>query len=52
MAITKLREELYEREGEDLVCEECNEMLEPQEAFTCDECSKELCTEHINDHGC
>lgn len=52
MAISEVRAQIYEDEGEDIYCFECNELLEPEEAFTCEECQQEFCGEHINNHIC
>jgi hypothetical protein len=52
MAISKIREEVYERKGEEIRCYECSEILEPEEAFTCDKCSTDFCAEHIHNHEC
>ena len=52
MAISAEREQIYAEDEEDIQCPECMEILEPKEAFTCEECSQDFCAEHIKNHKC
>jgi hypothetical protein len=52
MAISKIREEIYETKREEIRCPECMEILEPKEAFTCDDCYQDFCAKHIKNHTC
>lgn len=52
MALSKSRGAMYEQTGEDIDCYECNETLEPEEAYTCKDCSTDFCKNHIHNHKC
>lgn len=52
MAISEVREQIYREKDEDIYCYECSELLEPEEAFTCEECQQDFCEKCINSHEC
>lgn len=52
MAISEVREQIYIDENEDIYCYSCSDLLDPETAFTCEECQQDFCEECINNHEC
>ncbi len=52
MALSEIREQIYQGNNEDIYCYECNELLEPEESFTCEECQQDFCKNCLNTHKC